>query len=305
MTDSNNTPALRFEGVTKTFRTRKPETRALQDVSFAVREGDFFGLLGPNGAGKSTLIGILAGLVNMDAGKIALLGLDSARDWRAFKMAIGIVPQEITFDPHFTVWETLHLQSGYYGLRDNDAWLEELLKRLGLSDKKDASVHFLSGGMKRRVLIAQALVHRPPVIVLDEPTAGVDIELRHRLWDFMRELNRKGHTIILTTHYLEEAEELCKTVALLNHGKLVALDSTENLLRDFSGGRVKFRLKGALPAGFPFECTEIDGHLYSAKAEGDDIRCLLNALHSAGLEPENLEIGRAGLEEVFLRLTAS
>jgi ABC-2 type transport system ATP-binding protein len=274
-------------------------------VSFAVREGDFFGLLGPNGAGKSTLIGILAGLVNMDAGKIALLGLDSARDWRAFKMAIGIVPQEITFDPHFTVWETLRLQSGYYGLRDNDAWLEELLSRLGLTDKKHASVHFLSGGMKRRVLIAQALVHRPPVIVLDEPTAGVDIELRHRLWDFMRELNRKGHTIILTTHYLEEAEELCRTVALLNHGKLVALDSTENLLRDFSGGRVKFSLRQELPDGFPFDCARIDKHLYSAKAEGDEIRVLLNALHSAGLEPENLEIGQAGLEEVFLRLTAS
>ncbi len=304
--DDYSLPALELEGLSKTFKRGRHVTRALQSVSFRVEQGDFFGLLGPNGAGKSTLIGSLAGLVRPEAGSMRILGYDSRRQWRQFKMAIGIVPQEISFDPHFTVKETLWLQSGYYGLRDNDAWLDEMIERLGLGDKKDSKVFALSGGMKRRVLIAQALVHRPPVIVLDEPTAGVDIELRHRLWEFLKELNRKGHTIILTTHYLEEAERLCHNVAMLNHGRLAALDNTRELLSRFSGERIKFALKeGSLPADFPFACAPLEDGFYSVdNPSPDTLRRLLNAMHERGLDPDGIELGQASLEEVFLQLTS-
>ena len=240
--------ALTITQLTKTFHRGKHTTQALADVSFTVEEGEIFGLLGPNGAGKSTLIGVLSGIVIPDTGRITVLGHDVVTKPRLAKTAVGIVPQEITFDPFFTVREILRQQSGYYGLRYNDAWIDELLEKLGLADKTDEMVSRLSGGMKRRVLIAQALVHKPPVIVLDEPTAGVDVELRHRLWDVMRDFNAKGHTIILTTHYLEEAQSLCGRIALLNHGKLVALDSTKKLLQRFSGDRLKFTLvSGTLP----------------------------------------------------------
>ena len=191
--------ALTITQLTKTFHRGKHTTHALADVSFTVEEGEIFGLLGPNGAGKSTLIGILSGIVIPDTGRITVLGHDVVTEPRLAKTAVGIVPQEITFDPFFTVREILRQQSGYYGLRHNDAWIDELLEKLGLADKTDEMVSRLSGGMKRRVLIAQALVHKPPVIVLDEPTAGVDVELRHRLWEVMRDFNAKGHTIILTT----------------------------------------------------------------------------------------------------------
>ena len=225
--------ALTIAQLTKTFHRGKHTTQALADVSFTVEEGEIFGLLGPNGAGKSTLIGVLSGIVIPDTGRITVLEHDVVTEPRLAKTAVGIVPQEITFDPFFTVREILRQQSGYYGLRHNDAWIDELLEKLGLTDKTDEMVSRLSGGMKRRVLIAQALVHKPPVIVLDEPTAGVDVELRHRLWEVMRDFNAKGHTIILTTHYLEEAQSLCGRIALLNHGKLAALDSTKKLLQRF------------------------------------------------------------------------
>lgn len=241
--------ALTVTQLTKTFHRGSHTTHALADVSFSVSEGEIFGLLGPNGAGKSTLIGVLSGTVIPDAGSAAVLGYDVISKMRLAKTAIGIVPQEIAFDPFFTVREILEQQSGYYGLRKNGAWIGELLEKLGLAAKTDDKVSSLSGGMKRRVLIAQALVHKPPVIVLDEPTAGVDVELRHRLWDLMREFNAQGHTIILTTHYLEEAQALCERIALLNHGKLAALDSTKQLLQRFSGNRLKFSLvSGAIPA---------------------------------------------------------
>ena len=223
------TEALHIRHLSKTFRRGARPVEALRDVSLTVAEGEFFALLGPNGAGKSTLIGSLAGLVVPDAGTFEILGHPST-DTHFCRMAVGIVPQEITVDPFFTVRETLRHQSGYYGLRKNEAWIDTLLTKLELTDKADARVSRLSGGMKRRVLIAQALVHRPPVIVLDEPTAGVDVELRHRIWDFMKELHTQGHTIVLTTHYLEEAQSLCPRVALLNHGRLVALEDTKTLL---------------------------------------------------------------------------
>jgi len=204
-------------------------------VSLEVRQGEFFGLLGPNGAGKTTLISIIAGLARADAGRVSVMGADVVADYRRARRLLGVVPQELVFDPFFTVRETLRIQSGYFGLRANDAWIEEVMHHLDLTGKADANMRSLSGGMKRRVLVAQALVHKPPVIVLDEPTAGVDVELRQGLWQFVTRLNRDGHTVVLTTHYLEEAEEHCERIAMLKAGRIVALDSTKNLLANFAG----------------------------------------------------------------------
>lgn len=297
--------ALCVRGLTKTFHRSGHTTQALSSVSFDVKAGEIFGLLGPNGAGKSTLINVLAGLVVPNAGQITLLGHDVITEPRLAKIAIGIVPQEITFDPFFSVREILLQQSGYYGLRHNDVWIDTLLEKLGLADKRDEKVSRLSGGMKRRVLIGQALVHKPPVIVLDEPTAGVDVELRHKLWDLMREFHHQGHTIILTTHYLEEAQALCQRIALLNHGKLVALDETRHLLERFSGDRLKFSLiSGTIPVieGVQFNC--LGGSVWSASCRGTDtLRQVLNALYEAKCQITDLETGPANLEEVFLRLT--
>ncbi len=297
-------PALSLENVSKTFYRGNESKQALRDVSFTIEQGDFFGLLGPNGAGKSTLIGVLAKTVKLNSGRIKALGFDLETQWRQFKMCLGIVPQEITFDPFLTVYDTLRLQSGYFGLRGNQKWIERLLDVLDLSDKKNSSVMSLSGGMKRRVLIAQAMVHQPPVIVLDEPTAGVDISLRHRLWEFMADLNRKGHTIILTTHYLEEAEKLCRNVALLNHGKIVTLESTQSLLKEYSKERILFSLPSELPKDFSINCTKLsDGSYCTAYGSPENLHTLLNELSKVGLMPEKLEIGKANLEEAFIRIT--
>ena len=215
----------------RNVKKRYKDLQALKGVSLTVEEGEFFGLLGPNGAGKTTLISILAGLARADAGSIAVRGHDVVSDFRDARRALGVVPQELVFDPFFTVRETLRIQSGYFGLRNNDAWIDEIMANLDLTDKADANMRALSGGMKRRVLVAQALVHRPPVIVLDEPTAGVDVELRQTLWKFISRLNREGHTIVLTTHYLEEAEALCDRIAMLRRGEVVALERTSTLLQ--------------------------------------------------------------------------
>ena len=206
-------PAISFQNVSKTYRGGR--VRALDGVSFDIASGEFFGLLGPNGAGKTSLISILAGLASASGGNVLVHGHDVVSDYAAARKALGIVPQELVFDPFFTVRESLKIQSGYFGVSKNDAWIDELLHNLGLADKANANMRQLSGGMKRRVLVAQALVHRPPVIVLDEPTAGVDVELRQTLWQFIARLNREGHTVLLTTHYLEEAEALCQRIAML------------------------------------------------------------------------------------------
>ncbi|HEX6795243.1 MAG TPA: ABC transporter ATP-binding protein, partial [Casimicrobiaceae bacterium] len=198
------------------------DVHALLGVDLAVAQGEFFGLLGPNGAGKTTLISILAGLTRADRGHVRILGHDVVSEYRDARRLLGVVPQELVFDPFFTVRETLRIQSGYFGLRRNDDWIDEVMANLDLTEKADANMRALSGGMKRRVLVAQALVHRPPVIVLDEPTAGVDVELRQTLWKFISRLNREGHTIVLTTHYLEEAESLCDRIAMLRRGEVVA-----------------------------------------------------------------------------------
>jgi len=220
------THAIEIRGVEKRFG----DLQALKSVDLTVEKGEFFALLGPNGAGKTTLINVLAGLSRPDAGVLKVMGYDVVRDYRAARRNLGVVPQELVFDPFLTVRESLELQSGYFGIANNGDWIEDLLSNLQLMDKADKNMRALSGGMKRRVLIAQALVHRPPVIVLDEPTAGVDVELRKVLWKFIQRLNHEGHTILLTTHYLEEAQTLCRRVGILKQGQIVALDTTENLL---------------------------------------------------------------------------
>ncbi len=225
-----NSVAVEINGISKTYQGTRGSVNALTDVSFSIPSGQFIGLLGPNGAGKTTLIQILAGLVQPSAGRAAILGHDVTTDAAQARRSLGVVPQELVFDPFFTVRETLRIQSGYFGIKGNDAWIEELLHHLGLSDKADANMRALSGGMKRRVLVAQALVHRPPVIVLDEPTAGVDVELRQSLWLFIRRLNQEGHTVVLTTHYLEEAESLCERIVLLKSGRILADENTKDLL---------------------------------------------------------------------------
>jgi ABC-2 type transport system ATP-binding protein len=239
--------AVSLQHISKTFPPRtvgwrglfhKPKGlgfQALDDVSLTVEHGEFFGLLGPNGAGKTTLISVLAGLCRATSGQASVCGHDVTSDYQAARRSLGVVPQELVYDPFFTVRETLRIQSGYFGFRHNDDWIDEILAHLGLSDKADENMRALSGGMKRRVLVAQALVHRPPVIVLDEPTAGVDVDLRRSLWEFISRLNREGHTIMLTTHYLEEAEALCGRIAMLKRGRIVALDSTKALLARTGG----------------------------------------------------------------------
>jgi ABC-2 type transport system ATP-binding protein len=213
--------------------------QALAGVSLEIAPGEFFGLLGPNGAGKTTLISCLAGLARPDSGSLAVMGHDVGRDFRAARRLLGVVPQELVFDPFFNVRETLRIQSGYFGIRKNDDWIDEILENLDLTGKAEVNMRRLSGGMKRRVLVAQALVHKPPVIVLDEPTAGVDVELRQGLWQFIKRLNGEGHTIILTTHYLEEAEALCNRIALMKQGRVVALDTTLNLMAAHPGASLE------------------------------------------------------------------
>src|SRR2546423_2564160 len=242
-------PAISFQDVSKTYHSARGDVHALDHVGFDIEPGEFFGLLGPNGAGKTTLISILAGLARATGGRVLVHGHDVVDDYAAARRSLGMVPQELVFDPFFSVREALRIQSGYFGVHDNDDWIDELLVNLGLADKAEANMRQLSGGMKRRVLVAQALVHRPPVIVLDEPTAGVDVELRQTLWAFVARLNREGHTVLLTTHYLEEAEALCQRIAMLKSGEVVALERTSVLLQRFAGTQMMLRFaRGELPA---------------------------------------------------------
>ena len=278
--------------------------QALAGVDLTVEAGEFFGLLGPNGAGKTTLISILAGLTHADAGMARVLGHDVVEDYRTARRLLGVVPQELVFDPFFTVRETLEIQSGYFGLRDNDDWIDEILHHLDLTARANANMRALSGGMKRRVLIGQALVHKPPVIVLDEPTAGVDVELRQSLWGFIRKLNRDGHTIILTTHYLEEAEALCGRIAMLKAGRVVALDTTQKLLSSFAGLTVRLTA-AALPADWePRVVRRAEGMYLLSLADYAELERLLAALREAGVTVHELALQEADLEQVFLRIMA-
>jgi len=276
--------------------------QALAGVSLAVEQGEFFGLLGPNGAGKTTLISVLAGLTRADSGSARVLGHDVVSDYRNSRRALGVVPQELVFDPFFSVRETLAIQSGYFGIRDNGDWIDEILHHLDLTSKADANMRSLSGGMKRRVLVGQALVHKPPVIVLDEPTAGVDVELRQNLWAFIRKLNRDGHTIILTTHYLEEAEALCGRIAMMKAGRIVALDSTQNLLSRFAGVTVRVSAE-RLPDGWSPRLLRREGSVhYLGLADYAELERLLAALRTEGIAIDELALAETDLEQVFLRI---
>ncbi len=296
------TSAVVFDAVEKTYVGARGNVPALQGVSFSIERGEFFGLLGPNGAGKTTLISILAGLAKATAGRVSVLGFDVVAQYAEARRALGIVPQELVFDPFFSVRESLRIQSGYFGVRGNEAWINELLEGLGLADKADANMRQLSGGMKRRVLVAQALVHRPPVIVLDEPTAGVDVELRQTLWSFVARLNREGHTVLLTTHYLEEAEALCHRVAMMKQGRVVALDRTSSLLAGTASTMLRFKTDDALPPALARH-ARVTGRIAQVTAhDAAEVESTLAQLRAAGVRIEDLEIGRADLEDVFLEI---
>jgi len=294
--------AVVFDQVAKSYAGGRDAVRALDGVSFNIEQGEFFGLLGPNGAGKTTLISVLAGLTRASSGRVTVMGHDVVRDYAAARKSIGVVPQELVFDPFFSVRECLELQSGYFGIRHNGAWIDELLAGLGLADKGRVNMRQLSGGMKRRVLVAQALVHKPPVIVLDEPTAGVDVELRQTLWGFIANLNKQGHTVLLTTHYLEEAEALCGRIAMLKQGRVVALDRTANLLAGTASTMLRFKTDGALPPAVAAQARVTGRRVQIAAHDAAEVETLLGELRHAGVKVEDLEIGRADLEDVFLEI---
>jgi len=269
---------------------------ALLGIDLEIKQGEFFALLGPNGAGKTTLINVLAGLTLPSNGVASIMGHDVVTSYREARRIVGVVPQELVFDPFFSVRETLSIQSGYYGLRNNDAWIDEILYHLGLRDKENANM--------RTVLVAQALVHKPPVIILDEPTAGVDVELRQSLWHFIKQLNRDGHTIVLTTHYLDEAEALCSRVAMLKQGKIVALDSTKNLINNANGCLIRLRLSSdTLPPelqplleNYTEDCFILRVNNYSK------IENVLAVLRIAQVRVLEMELMQPDLKEVFIKI---
>ncbi len=294
------TPAIKIEQVHKQFGA----LNALKGVDLTIEQGEFFALLGPNGAGKSTLINLLAGLLRPTSGKLSVMGYDVMAQYRQARHALGVVPQELVFDPFFNVREMLRFQAGYFGKGpENDAWIDELIESLGLSDKTGTNMRRLSGGMKRRALIAQALVHKPPVIVLDEPTAGVDVELRYTLWEFIKRLNREGHTIILTTHYLEEAEALCSRVALLKQGEVIALDTTKNLLASMAGKKLRLKLAGELPMSLKYMVRTQEQLDYTLSLDAiHQLEFVLSELRNANLLVEDMQLIEPDLEDVFVDL---
>ena len=290
--------AIEIRGIAKRFGS----LRALDGVSLEVACGEFFALLGPNGAGKTTLISVLAGLVQADAGEARIMGYDVHREYRKARRSLGVVPQELVFDPFFTVRETLRIQSGYFGLRRNDDWIDEIIHHLDLTAKANTNRRQLSGGMNRRVLVAQALVHKPPVIVLDEPTAGVDVELRQALWSFIRRLNADGHTVVLTTHYLEEAEALCSRIAMLKQGRVVALDDKANMVRRLHNLNLRLCLDGPLPPALADNDRGRDGEHVLRLHDYAEVEPTLAALRQAGRTILEMEMEQPDLEDVFLEI---
>ena len=293
-------PAIEVKQVCKHYGA----VQALDNVDLEIQVGEFFALLGPNGAGKTTLISIIAGLSLANSGSVNVLGHNVISQYRQARQNLGVVPQELVFDPFFTVRESLVIQSGYYGIRKNTHWIDEVIHRLDLTDKADMNMRALSGGMKRRVLVAQALVHKPPVIILDEPTAGVDVELRQTLWDFIKQLNQDGHTIVLTTHYLEEAELLCNRVAMLKAGKIVALDSMENLIRSISTGySIRLRLlPDTLPAALHTLQTGYHSGFYDLRIKAyAQIESILALLRHEAIQVLEMQLQQPDLEDVFIR----
>ena len=292
--------AIHLSQVSKSFGT----LQALKNIDLTIQKGEFFALLGPNGAGKSTLINLLAGLLKPTSGSLSVMGFDVQTQYREARQSLGVVPQELVFDPFFNVREMLRFQAGYFGKgKNNDAWVDEIIECLGLTDKAHTNMRKLSGGMKRRALIAQALAHKPPVIVLDEPTAGVDVELRQSMWQFIQRLNAEGHTIILTTHYLEEAETLCNRVAMMKQGEIIALDTTENLLKRIPGKELQLTLNRAIPASLQHLVKAETAFKYSLSLnEVTQIEPVLTALRAENITIEDFQLKEADLEDVFVQL---
>jgi ABC-2 type transport system ATP-binding protein len=297
-------PAIQITQVKKHFGT----LQALKGIDLSIAQGEFFALLGPNGAGKSTLINLMAGLLRPTSGNITVMGHDVVTDYRMARQSLGVVPQELVFDPFFNVREMLRFQAGYFGRgKENDAWVDEVIEALGLTDKAQTNMRRLSGGMKRRALIAQALAHKPPVIVLDEPTAGVDVELRQTMWAFIKRLNQEGHTIILTTHYLEEAELLCSRVAMMKAGEIVALDSTANLLKRIPGKKLRLQLgPHLLPESLLPMVRSQDAVGYTlALNHVNQVGTVLEALREQQITVEDMQLLEADLEDVFVEVVGN
>jgi ABC-2 type transport system ATP-binding protein len=298
------TPAVSIKALRKNFGS----VQALRGIDLEIEQGEFFGLLGPNGAGKSTLINALAGLTRPTSGSLQVMGHNVTTSYLEARRRLGVVPQEVVFDPFFSVREALIFQSGYFGLTKNDLWVDELLDTLKLTDKADANMRALSGGMKRRVLIAQALVHKPPVVVLDEPTAGVDVELRKSLWRFIRTLHKSGHTIVLTTHYLEEAEALCDRIGIIDHGELITLESKQELMRRGLGQKLTVSSNSPLPT-VP---AELQGKIVNSSEfqlelrlhrEQDSVINILDQLRAANFKIDDIGVVSDSLEDIFVQLT--
>ena len=305
------TSAVSVRKLSKVYKGsgKSPPKEALKAIDLEIPRGSLFGLLGPNGAGKSTLINILAGLVTKTSGTASIWGYDIVKQARRARSAIGIVPQELNIDPFFTPKELLDLQAGLYGVPRKQRITMELLEAVGLADNADSYARSLSGGMRRRLMVAKSMVHSPPVLVLDEPTAGVDVELRQQLWAQVRALNEAGTTVLLTTHYLEEAEELCDTIAIINHGEVVACDSTRNLLRRLDSKTLTVHLTDPLdsvPAELSDYQTELtDPHVLQIKYRPSATRLgeLLNAMDRAGMRITDLTTEETDLEDIFLQIT--
>lgn len=294
------TPAIRIHQVSKRY---KNDFLALDNVSFDVQQGEFFALLGSNGAGKTTLISAISGLVKPTSGQIEIMGYNTQTQALVSRTQLGVVPQELVYDPFFNVREALQFQSGYYGIKNNDAWIDEVLHKLGLTDKANSGTRTLSGGMKRRVMIGLALVHRPPVIILDEPTAGVDVELRHSMWAFIRELNAAGHTIVLTTHYLEEAEELCGRIAMMKSGKLLALENKEKLLAGYGGLEMALTLSAPWPESLQSVFVRQAGTKTIIRLQGlAELEGILAQLRALNIELKELSTVETDLESVFVKM---
>ena len=306
----NNSIALEIKNVGKTYKLQDGNSlKALDDITFNVKQGEIFGLLGPNGAGKSTLINILGGTVIKSNGLVNVWGFDLDLNPRQVRASIGIVPQEINVDPFFTPKKLLDIQAGMYGVAKKDRITDKILELTSLTDKADSYMRSLSGGMKRRLLLAKAMVHQPPILILDEPTAGVDVDLRQKLLENVKELNKQGVTIILTTHYLQEAEELCDRIAIINHGKIVALDKTENLLSEIHLKKITFKVKNFKNIG-----DKLDDHLKIKYLKNNQISIkydktisniedIIFKIKEKGLEIEDIMTEDADLEDVFIKLT--
>jgi len=304
--------AIEIKKLSKTYRPqgKREAKRALKDLDLVIPRGSFFALLGPNGAGKSTMINILAGLVVKTSGTAEIWGHDITDDTRAAKRAIGVVPQELNIDPFFTPREMLDVQAGLYGIKKADRRSMEILEAVGLGDKADSYARTLSGGMRRRLLVAKALVHSPQVLILDEPTAGVDVDLRRQLWDYVRELNKQGVTVLLTTHYLEEAQELCDHIAIINHGRVIACDTTKNLMGKLDSKRVTVMLSEDLE-NVPESLRDFDVSLINArelefnyKPSATQASEIITAVQNAGIQFSELATAEPELEDVFLQITS-